>query len=859
MFNADQTRSRIRIAAVAVVSLALFQAARPGAASAAPPEIVVRVHAAGKPISPHMYGIFYEEINHAGDGGLYAQLVRNPNFADALAPGGMTLQNGKAVGPNGYSINFNTTNKLPGWRLLAGHGARATVKLARRHPMNRHQSTSLRLRIAAPGSRGAGVANVGYWGMNIQRGAKYNLMVYARAAAGHFSHLRVLLKAPGGRVLARSALGPLTSRWKKFTCTLTGSAANKHGRLALLAHHAGTIDLGFVSLFPADTWKHEKNGLRPDIAQKLAALTPGFVRFPGGSYIEGVTMQDAYDWQKTVGAIADRPGHWDLWGYRTTDGLGLLEFLRMCQDLHAAPLMAINAGVSNQEDEWRHSGRTPADRGSAYAPRGRQLNHWVHIALHAIAFANAPANTRWGRMRAKDGHPAPFHLHYIEVGNEDGGNMYNRHYAVLYRDIKARYPHMKLIATTPVPGQPMDIVDDHFYNSPQWFFDNYHHYDHVTRNGPKIFVGEYACTQGVGQGDLEGALSEAAFMCGLERNCDLVRMASYAPLFVNIHDRTWPVDLIGFNSSSSFGYPSYYTQKLFANNRGDIELPVHILHNARANNAIARRGGIGLSTWNTQDEFRRIVVTAPSGKVLYRSHFRRGMGAWKALHGHWKVRHGVLEQTAGGEEKPIILPHQHWTNYTLFLQAKKISGAEGFLVEFRLTSANNWVRWDVGGWNNTAHALQTDVNGDQINHITPLTPEKPIAVGRWYNIRIVVHNRRVHCYLNGRLLDQTTLPAGSRSLFACASRDAVSGDLIVKVVNRANHAVKTQLVLQGAPHVNPEGRAIVLANRNANATNSIAHPTRVVPKRHALTGLSQRSPITFAANSLTVLRIKTGK
>ena len=316
--------------------------------------------------------------------------------------------------------------------------------------------------------------------------------------------------------------------------------------------------LDVVSLFPEETY--QGHACRTDLAQMLKDMQPAFVRFPGGCYVEGDELANAFRWKRTIGDVAERPGHWNLWGYRSNDGLGYLEYLQLCEDLGTEPLFVINCGMA-------HKDVVPME----------QMPEFVQDALDAIEYANGDAGTtKWGKLRAEHGHPAPFGMKYIEIGNENGGPAYDERYALFYDAIKAKYPDINIVANVPTRQRPTEILDEHYYSLPEFFMSNAFRYDTYDRNGSHIYVGEYAVTQNAGQGNLRAAIGEAAFMTGMERNADVVVMSSYAPLFVNPGWRRWNPNAIVFDASRSYGTPSYHVQAMFAQHRPDVILPLEL-------------------------------------------------------------------------------------------------------------------------------------------------------------------------------------------------------------------------------------------------------------------------------------------
>ncbi len=507
--------------------------------------VTIQANEPGANISSNLFGIFFEEINMAGDGGIYAELVRNRSFEDGSTPVNWTLvTNGVATG----SFALNTSLPLS--------------------PSNTH---SLLLTMTS-GTGSIGAANSGYYGMALRSGATYNLSLYARAASGFSGNIAVSLEsANGAATYAQSTISGLTTSWQHFTVTLVPNATDPLARLALRISQNGSVYLDFVSFFPAVTFNNRTNGLRPDLANMLVNLKPSFMRFPGGNWVDGYGTANAYHWELTIGAPADRTPRNDAWGYMVDNGLGFHEYLQLCEDLGATPLLCANAGMD----------------GNQVAVPPSQLGPWIQEALDAIQYANGDTNTYWGAQRATNGHPAPFNLQYIEIGNENHGASYNTNYGMFYYAIKSNYPSLHVIVNSPnyssgpIPSSaPLEIVDEHFYSSATYIAQAATRYDSYSRNGPKVFVGEYASAYATPPGTfpatLSNAIAEAACMTGFERNSDLVQMTCYAPLFCNLNNPNWYPDLIYFNGTNVYGTPSYYVQQMFSLNRGDVVLPTSV-------------------------------------------------------------------------------------------------------------------------------------------------------------------------------------------------------------------------------------------------------------------------------------------
>ena len=526
--------------------------------AASPSFTIDATRSAGK-VSPKLYGLMTEQINHSYDGGLYAELIRNRAFLDdAKSP-----------------VN---------WSVVKDDASAAIITLDSANPLNDKIPTSLRLTAThVSKAHPAGVANSGYWGIPVQPKTEYRASLWARAEAGFFGPLTVsIVSEDGCTVYASGKLSRLTAEWKKFELTLkTGNVTpTAQARFEVTLDQPGMVWLDLVSLFPP-TWNDRPNGLRKDIMQMLVDLNPKFLRFPGGNYVEGNKIEDHFPWQKTLGPIEHRPGHTCCWGYRSSDGMGLLEFLEWCEDMKAEPVLAVFAGYSLD---------------GTHIDPGPQLEPFVQEALEEIEYVTGDTNTAWGARRAKDGHPAPFKLNYVEFGNEDGfdkSRSYNGRFAQFHDVIKAKYPQLKLITSDPwaqLDGRKPDVEDWHDYSAADDFIKKSRDYgSDFNRHGPEIFVGEWAAHEDAAARPwdatswklpptptMKAAIGDGAFMAAMERNSDIIKMQCYAPLLVNVNPgaRAWRPDLIGYDALSAYGSPSYYAIQMFSRNLGDEILPV---------------------------------------------------------------------------------------------------------------------------------------------------------------------------------------------------------------------------------------------------------------------------------------------
>jgi alpha-N-arabinofuranosidase len=493
-----------------------------------------------------LYGLMTEEINFSYDGGLYAELVRDR----AIAAGRRPLFHWTMVARGSSIVSISVDDKTG-----------PSTALPRSLKVNVTAATE-----AAP----AGVQNDGFWGIPVRPSTTYTGSFYAKADSAGVPVSVSLVNNETGAIAASASVRGLTSDWAQYTFTLkTGqvaTSANDH--LVLTVPRPATIWFNLVSLFPP-TYHDRPHGNRIDLMESMAAMHPRFLRLPGGNYLEGDHIPDRYDWKKTIGPWVDRPTHPSPWRYRSSDGMGLLEFMLWCEDLKIEPVLAVYAGYSMAQEH--------VDPGSALEP-------YIQDALDEIEYVTGDANTKWGAERVKNGHAAPFPLHYVEIGNEDWfdrSGSYDGRYAQYHKAIKARYPNLQLIATAPIKSIKPDVLDEHFYMSAEKSYSDAGHYDKTDRNGPKIFVGEWATREGEPTPNLQAALGDSAWMTGMERNSDIVIMSSYAPLFVNVNPggMQWESDLIGYDALSSYGSPSYWAQVMFASHLG-TEVVASTLSNA---------------------------------------------------------------------------------------------------------------------------------------------------------------------------------------------------------------------------------------------------------------------------------------
>ena len=603
----------LRFSALALLGLLPGLAAQ--AQTAAPATITVQVNKPGAAVSKNMYGLFFEDINFAADGGLYPELVKNKSF--------------------------ETDDHLIGWKAIRGAAGLESYIISSDKPISVANNHFLRLstKVAGPD---AGFVNEGFRGMGVKQNAEYTFSIYARRGAGSVGGLTVTLEEqrqpgpgpetpPSGQSLAQAQITGLTNEWKKYTVMMKPTATAGRARLKLTLDGAGTVDLDVVSLFPKDTWMKRENGLRPDLVQLLKDMQPGFLRFPGGCIVEGITLDNRYQWKETIGDVASRQPMINRWNkefkhrytpdYYQSFGLGFFEYFQLSEDIGAEPLPILNVGMACQFNSAElapiSAAKGPNAAGAADEPT---LETFIQDALDLIEFANGPASSTWGAKRVAMGHAAPFNLKMIGIGNEQWGPQYLERYEPFAKAVKAKYPNMQIVSSAgPAPSGELfdkatlklrelkaEFIDEHYYAKPDWFRQNVGRYDDYPRTGPKIFAGEYAAQSiAIGSPDNKNnwdcAISEAAFMTGLERNAGVVTMASYAPMLAHVDAWQWTPNMIWFDNLTSYGTVNYYVQKLYALNKGTSVLPVAMPGNAK-------NGADNL--------FASAVADAPTGDVI---------------------------------------------------------------------------------------------------------------------------------------------------------------------------------------------------------------------------------------------------
>ncbi|WP_308231697.1 alpha-L-arabinofuranosidase C-terminal domain-containing protein [uncultured Prevotella sp.] len=796
---------------------------------AANAQVKINVDAAnpGIKVSPNLYGIFFEDINHAADGGLYAELISNRSFEDS-------------------------DNAIPTWRTSASNGASITSQLVSKALLNNAQGKALQITVKADKAATASLINEGFWGINAVQGRTYKLSLFAKGNYKGGLKAR-LISADDKTVYAETTVdAAIGKKWNKYTAELTANANDPKAQFELVFDGKGSVTLDVVSLFPP-TFMNRPNGLRPDLAQLLYNIRPKFVRFPGGCYVEGQeSPENAFHWEKTIGPIEQRPGHKNVnWRYRTSDGMGFDEYLQLAEDLNAKPLYVVNVGL------W-HGGMTPVD----------SIQPWIDECMNALEYANGPVTSKYGALRAKNGHPEPYNIEYLEIGNENNQPdpaLQSDHYYERFKKFKdavlAKYPNMHLIGNVVAWGddnptwdskESVELLDEHYYRNPAWFAENFNKYDTYNRKGSEIYVGEYAVTQGFGNmGSLDAALGEAVYMMGIENNSDIVTMASYAPIFANLNDRMWAPDMIQFTSDKVFGTPSYYVQNLMANNVGTRVLKVNQTNpykygDVQVKPAVCR---VGMGTWGTQVSFEDKGYTDANGNALPMTLQELPTD----VRGDWKVDGNIIKQTSNGESCIRLNPGEITSEgYIYKVRARKDAGNEGFLLIFNYVDDKNYCWLNLGGWNNTQHGIEQIVDGAKGQ---VATVSGNIETGRWYDIELKVKGDSIFASLDGKEIFATKLRANTLpGVFSTATLDENTGEVILKVANTSSENTTAEICLQGKTISN--AKLIRLSAKNGKEENTIDNPTNVYPTETFVTTSTDGAVVEIPANSLNIFRLK---
>lgn len=577
-----------------------------------------RSSAGPKKISPDLFGLFFEDINYAADGGLYAELVQNRSFE--------------------YSPSSKREwNSFSYWEYATPGYSYGSLNVETNSPLHQNNPHYAVLNIEHVGKEekhtgpsGVGIKNTGFDGITVREGHKYNFSMFARRLTDEPIALTISLQTPKGKILAEEKISATSGEWTKYTASLTSTISHDTASLVIMATTKGKLALDMISLFPEQTFKKRANGLRADLAQALADMKPGFVRFPGGCLVHGDGLGNMYRWKNTIGPVEQRVEQKNLWGYHQTVGLGYYEYFQLCEDIGAKPLPVLPAAVScqNSGGTWRIGGT-----GQRALPLN-EMAEYIQEVLDLIEWANGPVTSEWGAKRAAAGHPAPFNLQFVGIGNEDKITPeFEERFKMIFDAVKAKHPEITVIGTSgPFPDgedftrgwkyadeHNIPVVDEHYYKEPEWMMKNLNRYDSYDRNKSKVYLGEYASWGN----KVKNAMAEAAYMVGLERNGDVVSMSSYAPMFAKKNYTQWKTDMIFFDNNNLCLTPNYHVQRMFSVNRGDVYFDNVVVINANDSTLAAscvqdsKTGDIILKLVNVGANTRIIKVDLKGFKKIF--------------------------------------------------------------------------------------------------------------------------------------------------------------------------------------------------------------------------------------------------
>lgn len=797
----------------------------------------------GAEIDDAMYGVFFEDINNAADGGLYAELVRNRSFeflpVDNRGFTGMTAWTPVALG--------------------GGSGSAAPVNDDKR--MNERNRTYLQLDLRSTAGT-YGVENAGFdTGVALTRDGTYDVSFWARTTATGGTPVSLMLRSADGTALSNPFTATVAGDgWMKYAGSITATATTDSARVLVQAAGSGTVRLDEVSVFPRETFNNRPNGLRKDLAQKIADLHPKFMRFPGGCIVNVNSHQDysagsnyerarSYQWKDSVGPVETRATNANFWGYNQSLGLGYYEYFQFAEDIGALPVPDVPALLNGC--------------GQALQPTDPALlQRHIQDTLDLIEFAKGDVTTTWGKLRADMGHPAPFALDRIEIGNEEN---YPEAFMANFRQfrdaISAKYPEMILISNSGPDAEgasfekhweqnraeKVDMVDEHYYRDPSWFLSHNQRYDSYDRNGPKVWIGEYASRDN----RFANALSEAAYMTGLERNADVVKMASYAPLLADTSNVQWRPDLIWFDRDQVWGSANYEVQKLFMNNVGDRVVPTTAVGDLASTEVT---GAVGLSTWSTSARYDDVKVTTPDGATLFSDDFAdKNDDGWTKLAGagSWSAADGSYVQSSTTANNTLVSgPALTAADYDVSLKATKLAGAEGFLIGFGVQGSSDYFWWNLGGFGNTRSLVEKAVGGAKSTVADTGLPR--IDTGRTYDLRVQVRGAQVTLFADGVQQGQFTNTAVEPFAQVMTTEES-TGDVILKVVNAQAKTAVTKVDLGGLT-VQPTADVTTLSA--APSALNTATDTPVAPKTSQLP-VSTTFTHSFEPYSVTFVRMHT--
>ena len=804
--------------------------------------------------APDFYGLFFEDINRSGDGGLYPEMLRNRAFEDSILPKRCEPLKGTYgfVTPEGWRDQFNNGEGLERWLegiektpVPAWYAHGVSMELNVEDRLNANRLAALGLTFEPGGS----VTNIGFRGLSLVQGQSYDLYLFAKGRV----KLSVNLESADCHVYARESLDIDAPEYTRFDLSLCPDQTDPDARFTLRSDSGGTLMIGFISLMPRDTYKG--HGMRKDLMEMLKNTHSRFLRFPGGCIVEGFTKETAIRFPHMIGPVWERPSHNLMWHYRTTNGLGYHEYLQICEDLDLEPMYVVNCGLTCQ-------GRKPEFF------EGEELEQWIREAFDAIDYAIAPARSRWGRLRAQAGHPEPFKLTYLEIGNENDREVYFSRYEKFYHAIHQRYPPLKLISNTHTEklGLPTQIVDEHLYSTADTFVTAAKKYCDYHRNGPEIFIGEYAVTSGLDIGNLKSALAETMYLMDAEKNQDIVRLTAYAPLFQNVDYTAWYPNLIAFNNHACYGIPFYHALSMLSKSHGQRLLCTR----SDVKNGYPEPEGLnGLIAYQEGTRVRNVKVDGrPAG-------FSHGIIGSVTHHedGSLELTSDYTDQLEGYPNMGHIPPHTAFVTF-----GEEETSHCTYDLEVLLLSPDQEI--DIAVWaHSTPMLFSRDETDPFYTSWNPVYTDRyvwsikqgqgrfasvnrfnyscfgstiplPIRYGEYNHFQVVTRHGGFDCYLNG-LLVQTAEMVPYPMIAELASEDDTY--IYVKIVNFDKTHEAVEICLDCAIQAIYEAELLTGCPKD---TNSLEEPLKVSPVTRTFDNGADTFTYQAPAYSFSVLRLK---
>ena len=650
----------------------------------------------------------------------------------------------------------------------------------------------------------------------------------------------MLLDGKGNILESKNISIESKGKWNDVSLSLDPYASASDAALVLEFDGKGIVWVDYVSLFPKKTFNHRPNGMRQDIADMLAAMNPTFMRWPGGSTVGGITLDNRFDWKKTLGDPASRPGEYFTWGERCSYGFGYHEMLQFCEDLNMDAMFVCNAGMS---DMFRCGELCPEDT----------LDFFINDCLDAIEYAIGATDTEWGAKRAAAGHPEPFPLKYIEVGNEHYGYVYEKRFDKFYNAIKTIYPNIIVVSNHFINSMgasaKTDMVDPHWYGTPNFYFNNTTLFDSIPRGNNLAYIGEWACNFKVGRGNMQSALAEAAFLTGIERNGDYVAMTSYAPLLQNRNDRDWNVSLIWFDSDCIVGRASYYVQCMAAVNRADYNVDVKYIGSSVP--IPHKIGKIGFGSSESPIEIKNVKITESNNET-----YSPNLNSGKAVHGEWQVTDGgILQQTGTNGNSLYILNELEGNDFILECDVKRKSFKEGVFIFYNITdSITDAIRYNVGGWNCELLTVDALYDGLDVGAVGS-SVQCSVMPDEWHHIKLVVSPMKSTLILDEEK-SLSFVPKSTPEHFVCAGMVRKTGELILKVVNRGARPYVPEIILNGVDGSKFDCKVTTLSASDDKMENSFENPRKIYPVEDSFNMDKRNFRYSFKPYSYTILRIK---